>query len=1072
MTEKKDNESLFMAWLATKVSSSQFDELDATYKSIEEECKKAHIIKDSLFEYMNIVAIGRIRSTVERSRLFRFFHKKESDQVASAIRYMLQYIQEMGEVSKREAQIVEPLPSDESNPSTYVAVNEDLKEPTVAEDEVIQPASAEEPQPSKEEEPSPEERVKEALRQESTNNQYGATPYYLGKIAGLSVAEVRKMLNTAPWARKVYGNYYFCEPKAEEPQEFPVAQAVHSEDSLSVGSTGSTATRSQLEESQSVDYLSDDSMAFTKPFLISYFEDRYSVKSWTDVLVQTCRLLIDDYPEVFEQLRDQGMTPGTHPVWIVKESCAGKQRAPKEIISDYYIETNRSASDMVKIIKHLLDECRVDYENLVIYYRRMVEKEPVSSVPAVESSSVLENNSYNQSDSGSSAPLDAFRRFLLRERKLAERTAGNYCTSIRMIEEYIQRNQLTITILKATTNNIQVNVDYLMARPDFVKINNERHHQFSAALAQYIEYLSSIEPKTDKPVARHNMTIKDVVIKVLSGASEPLTMPEIMRRIEAGSLYTFNSSNPSLILYQGIRRYCKGMKAPNHSPVDVFDRFTDADGQVRYMLICEEQPKAGESVSEIPPLVDDRWLPILRDSFPDGFILDDFLSQFQASAFWQEFYDEACPIEGEAIDAAMKAIGTVMDGRIFAKNNDDNQLISEICTEIKSILAEYSNVYRSCIYERYRDQLASAAIYTESVMTQQLLDAAKGSFISTYQVFSLPGQETSVARDCRKVLRKHGGAMNVSDVARELWFIPYDLVYHNLSADDEALNIGNGAWMLAEHFPLTREDATKVGDMLDECFLTNDFVLESDLIPLLQEHLPSIADNLSGLHFIAIFNILNYYLIDRFSFSKAIIAPKGAKTDFRDLFRVYASEHERFTLDELSAFASDLKVPIYWESTFSGGAVRVSRTEFIHRSLIEFDVEAADTVLESFCMDDYLALQAVSSAMMMHLPPCGYPWNGYLLLSYVYGFSKVFRLSYNSLGKTGFYGAMVRRSCEKIASYDQLVEQVLADDPTWQTEDEALNVLVNRGLQAQKRLRGIDQIVAKARQKKLSKDGM
>ena len=42
---------------------------------------------------------------------------------------------------------------------------------------------------------------------------------------------------------------------------------------------------------------------------------------------------------------------------------------------------------------------------------------------------------------------------------------------------------------------------------------------------------------------------------------------------------------------QGIRRYCKGMKAPNHAPVDVFDRFTDETGQTRYMLIGESLKK-------------------------------------------------------------------------------------------------------------------------------------------------------------------------------------------------------------------------------------------------------------------------------------------------------------------------------------------------------------------------------------------------------------------------------------------------------------------------------------------------
>ena len=138
------------------------------------------------------------------------------------------------------------------------------------------------------------------------------------------------------------------------------------------------------------------------------------------------------------------------------------------------------------------------------------------------------------------------------------------------------------------------------------------------------------------------MTIKDVVLKVLHDAGKPLTMPEIMQQIEAGQLYKFNSSNPTLIVYQGIRRYCKGVKVSNHASVDVFDRFTDENGQIRYMLIGEGQYATDDVETQEISSIDDRWLSILQDSFPDGYILNDFLGQFQAAAFWQERYGKEC----------------------------------------------------------------------------------------------------------------------------------------------------------------------------------------------------------------------------------------------------------------------------------------------------------------------------------------------------------------------------------------------------------------------------------------------
>lgn len=456
---------------------------------------------------------------------------------------------------------------------------------------------------------------------------------------------------------------------------------------------------------------------------------------------------------------------------------------------------------------------------------------------------------------------------------------------------------------------------------------------------------------------------------------------------------------------------------------------------------------------------DDRWLQILQESFPDGYILDDIISQIQAAAFWQERYGEACPIDGNDIDVAMKSVGMVLDDRVYAKNDESSKLIDEICAVIKDIFSHYTCVYRSCIYERYRDRLAAQSVYSEEVMTQQLMNAANGSFYSVNKVFALSGQEASSKQDCKKVLRDHGGAMAVNDIAKVLWFIPYDRIYHNLTTDPEAINVDFGTWMLAEHIPLSAKEANEVSTMLNDCFRTQTNVKQSELVPLLQEHLPSIAENLAGLQSAAVFNILYYHLKDRFGFGKAIIAPKGAKTDFNTIFRQFAKDHEQFSLDELAAFAKAQGTVIYWSDTLIGGAARVNRTEFVNRRLIEFDVEGTDRVLRSFCPGDYLAIRDISDAMMMHLPPCGYQWNGYLLQSYVFNVSRSFKLVHNSFSKSGYYGAIVRRSCTEINRYDQLVERVLSDNRNWQTAQDAIALLVQNGLQERQRLDGIDKII-------------
>ena len=706
-----------------------------------------------------------------------------------------------------------------------------------------------------------------------------------------------------------------------------------------------------------IDFENIGEISFSKPVSLSYFGETKQENTWKGMYVDACKYLLDDYPDVFERLKKENLS-GISKAWLVDESHLSLLSVPKKIQEGYYVETNRSALDLVKKLKWILKECSVDYENVVIIYvRRKEEKESaqatIHTVPQIQQNPAVKGD------------RESFFCWLRDDQHMAEATCRSYASAINSAERFAKERCLdSVKLYTSNLEEARATADALFAHKGFLRYNYDQHNRFRAAITRLLAYYDN----------------------------------------------DLNQAKPQTV---------KG--------------------------------------------VDERWGAILKDYFPEGYILNDFLSQFQAGAFWQERYSESCPVEGEAIDEAMKAIGAIRDSRVFANKEEDRALISNICDEIDSILSSYSAVYRANIYSRYQEQLASCQIYTEEVMTQQLLKEANRRFYSYYQCFVKQGREASVTNDARKVLRNHGGAMSVSDVTNELWFIPYDIVYHCLTLDEKAISIGNGVWMLAENFPLTEEDAKLVGDMLDECFLSKNFVKAQELIPLLKQHLPSIADNLSGLHFTAVFNILSYYLKNRFSFSRAIISPKGAKTEFRDLFRNFAKEHEQFTLEELSAFAGDLQVPIYWESIFDGGAVRVSRTEFINRSRVSFDISETDVVLESFCTGDYLPLQEVSSVMMMHLPSCGYSWNGYLLSSYLYGYSKTFRFLYNSLGKSGYYGALVRRSCAEVDCYERLVERVLIQNQTWKTESEALDVLIEKGLQAQRRLKGIDQIVAKVK---------
>lgn len=128
--------------------------------------------------------------------------------------------------------------------------------------------------------------------------------------------------------------------------------------------------------------------------------------------------------------------------------------------------------------------------------------------------------------------LDDFRTFLVQDRHLVERTAGNYWTSIRVIEEYIRRNGLPYSLVNATSSDVQSVVDALMSRPDFVGMNDERHHQFSAAMAQYVSYLEKRNQIAESASEQKQVTLFDSIRdNMVTMEENDSLLPEIRKRI-------------------------------------------------------------------------------------------------------------------------------------------------------------------------------------------------------------------------------------------------------------------------------------------------------------------------------------------------------------------------------------------------------------------------------------------------------------------------------------------------------------------------------------------------------------
>ena len=386
---KKDNEAVFMAWLAQNVSGAQLSELYLAFQEIEQQAKKVKTIKTSLYESLDPSSVKKIKASIESSKIFKFTHKRQWGRITSALNYLLQFAnQKAAEIKTQE--------------TVHPAVSETIKEPEIAPDPIENGS---------------------ALQKEN--------------VASAEVAPI--------------------ETDQKQEQSYVAA---------------------------TVNFRCIGSMAFSKPVSLSYFGDVKLESSWKGLYVDACKSLLEDYPDVFVRLRKESLH-GSGKTWLVDEEHLHLLAVPKKIEEGLFVETNRSASDLVKNLKWLLDECSVDYENVVIAYAGKDEKK-IEPAPVSEMTAPSPQKQYYRQDK------EDFYHWLQEDQHMAEGTCRSYVSAIRSAERFAEDHGFASRKLYTSDPAVaKVTADELFTNEEFIQYNNDQHNRFRAAITKLLAFYGS-----------------------------------------------------------------------------------------------------------------------------------------------------------------------------------------------------------------------------------------------------------------------------------------------------------------------------------------------------------------------------------------------------------------------------------------------------------------------------------------------------------------------------------------------------------------------------------------------------
>lgn len=191
----------------------------------------------------------------------------------------------------------------------------------------------------------------------------------------------------------------------------------------------------------------------------------------------------------------------------------------------------------------------------------------------------------------------------------------------------------------------------------------------------------------------------------------------------------------------------------------------------------------------------------------------------------------------------------------------------------------------------------------------------------------------------------------------------------------------------------------------------------------------------------------------------------------REQIQEYCHAHTKLSTSDIKWFAKQRGILGNICNYVMDEMVRVSPEEWIRRDHVHFRGKEAHIIQkigQQMGKKAYMPLEDFT--LFLSFPDIGIPWNVYVLESFLYKndamlcpFSLVQANGW--ISDSGVYGAVVKKGYA-IDSYDDVLIELLSHSPDWQTDEEALDLIVAHKLQVLRKIKQIGTIVKQAKRKR------
>lgn len=486
-----------------------------------------------------------------------------------------------------------------------------------------------------------------------------------------------------------------------------------------------------------------------------------------------------------------------------------------------------------------------------------------------------------------------------------------------------------------------------------------------------------------------------------------------------------------------------------------------------------EMPKDMPDIKAAEPASseEDKLAQVLREKFPDG-LRQQNLAMKQYKARYEEMFGEALLVQNAMLMEKLRDIGEVrVDGRIYAKASGAEQGILEgIAKDLMRLLDESaSSLYWPCIYEHYRNEFSGLSIFTEDVMRSELMPLFSSDYVCG-EVISKRSETQSRGEEIRQLVTGSPVAISLTSIQEKIWYWPQNMVKKFLDGVPGIIK-AKDLYFYGPNVTLSDTEKQRLRDALLEDIAQKQFITNVRLREILEESCPGVAMDMSSLDDALLRKVLAMlYPADFIERAKGLF-PAGHMKSGREQIQEYCHAHTKLSTSDIKWFAKQRGILGNICNYAMDEMVRVSPEEWIRRDHVHFQGKEAHIIQkigQQMGKKAYMPLEDFT--LFLSFPDIGIPWNVYVLESFLYKndamlcpFSLVQANGW--ISDSGVYGAVVKKGYA-IDSYDDVLIELLSRSPDWQTDEEALDLIVAHKLQVLRKIKQIGTIVKQAKRKR------